>query len=84
MTVWLDYGRVVEHKMAVLWVTACMLAYVVMGLWLDRFLTWLGAAVTVATVIGFLFAPHYFFLWTAAAGGGALVISGVFIRRFWR
>ena len=61
-----------------------MFAYVIMGLWLDRFLLWLGVLVTVTTLIGFFFAPHYFFLWAAAAGGGSLVVSGAFIRKFWR
>ena len=80
----MGYGVIVERKMAVLWVTVCMFAYVIMGLWLDRFLFWLGVLVTVTTLIGFFFAPHYFFLWLAAAGGGSLVVSGAFIRKFWR
>lgn len=77
------YGPILERKMAVLWVTVCMFAYVVMGLWLDRFMLWLGALVTAATLIGFLFEQQYLFLWVAVTGGGSLVVSGVFIRKFW-
>jgi hypothetical protein len=73
-----------ERNMAVLWVTVCMFAYMIMGLWLDRFLLWLGALVTAATLIGYFYWPEYFFLWMAAAGGGSLVTSGVFIRKYWK
>jgi hypothetical protein len=78
------YGPFLERKVALLWVTVCMFAYVVMGLWLDRFLLWLGAMITVAALVGFFFVPNYFFLWIAVAGGGSLVVSGVFIRKFWK
>ena len=78
-----DYGPILERKMALLWVTVCMFAYVVMGLWLDRFLLWLGILVTVASVAGFFFVQPYFFLWVAITGGGSLVVSGLFIRKSW-
>jgi hypothetical protein len=81
---WVAYGPVLERKIAVLWVTVCMFAYVVMGLWLDRFLSWLGAIITVATLVAFQFAPDYFYLWIGIGGGGALVASGAFIWRYWR
>jgi len=81
---WVAYGPLLERKMAVFWVTVCMFAYMIMGLWLDRFLLWLGAAVTVATLIGFALAPHFLFLWIAVSGGGALVTVGAVIRKSWR
>jgi hypothetical protein len=80
---WGSYGPVLERKMALLWVTVCMFAYVVMGVWLDRFLLWLGGLVTLLSLAGFYFEPQYFFLWVAVTGGGSLVISGLFIRKFW-
>lgn len=83
-TGWVAYGPVLERKMAVLWVTVCMFAYVVMGLWLDRFLSWLGALITVGTLVAFYFSPNHFFLWIAIGGGGALVASGAFIWKRWR
>jgi len=80
---WAAYGPVLERKTALLWVTVCMLAYVIMGLWLDRFLLWLGVLVTVAALAGFFFVQPYFFLWVAITGGGSLVVSGLFIRKAW-
>jgi len=64
--------------------TIPMFAYVVGGLWLGRFFVWLGLLVTALVLIGFCYVPDYFFLWLAATGGGSLVISGVFIRKFWK
>jgi hypothetical protein len=55
-----------------------------MGLWLDRILSWLGALITVGTLVAFYFSPNYFFLWIAIGGGGALVASGAVIWRCWR
>jgi hypothetical protein len=64
--------------------TIPMFAYVIMGLWLDRFFIWLGALVTLAVLAGYLFIPHYLYLWIALTGGGAMIVGGVFIRKFWR
>jgi hypothetical protein len=83
-SVWVSYAPFMERKMALLWVTVCMFAYVMMGLWLDRFFLWLGGLVTLAAVLGFFFIVHYFYLWIAVAGGGSLIASGIFIRTSWR
>ena len=64
--------------------TVPMFAYVVGGLWLDTFFVWLGAIVTVLIVLGLCFVQEYFYLWLAVTGGGALVVSGVFIKKFWK
>jgi len=64
--------------------TAPMLAYVVMGLWLDNCMVWLGLGITALTVIGLLLLPGGFFLWMAAMGGGTLIATGLIIRRRWR
>ena len=40
-----------------------------------------GAAVMVSTVLGWLFARDYFFLWMAAAGGGGLILGGLWFRK---
>lgn len=81
---WSAYGPFMERKMSLLWVTVCMFAYMIMGLWLDRFFLWLGGIVTLIALIGYFFITDYFFLWIAVAGGGSLIVSGVFIRKFWR
>jgi hypothetical protein len=64
--------------------TLPMFAYVLGGLWLDPFFIWLGAIVTALIVLGFCFVHEYFYLWLAVTGGGALVVSGVFIKKFWK
>jgi hypothetical protein len=78
------YGNVMNRKFAVFWATVPMFAYILMGLWLDRFFIYLGALVTLATVGGYLFIHHYFFLWMAIVGGGSLIGGGIFIRKFWK
>ncbi len=65
-------------------VTAIMFAYVIMGLWLDApFMIGLGLTVTVLAVTGFYLLKPWFFLWMAAAGGGALFATGLYVRK-WR
>jgi hypothetical protein len=64
--------------------TVPMFAYVVGGLWFGRFFIVLGAMVTVLTIIGYCFVPGWFNLWMAVIGGGSLVLSGLYIRRYWR
>jgi quinol-cytochrome oxidoreductase complex cytochrome b subunit len=79
-----NYAPDLDRKIAAYWATVPMFAYVLMGLWLDRFFVWLGALVTLATLGGYFFLANYFFLWMAVIGGGSLVVSGLFIRKNWR
>jgi hypothetical protein len=72
------------RQIAAYWSTIPMFAYVIMGLWLDRFFVWLGALVTIATLVGFYCITDYFFLWMAVVGGGSLVAGGIFIRKYWK
>ena len=78
------YAPDLDRKIAAYWATVPMFAYVLTGLWLDRFFVWLGALVTVATLGGYVFIADYFFLWMAVIGGGSLVVSGLFIRKNWK
>lgn len=65
--------------------TAAMLAYVVMGLWLEsRFLLWLGLAVTALTILGYYPLRGYYNLWMAATGGPAMLAVGWYLHRRWR
>jgi hypothetical protein len=82
--IWTSYFPIVMRKMAAFIATVPMCAYVIAGLWLDRFFIWLGALVTVATLVGFYHAGAYFYLWMAVTGGGSLIVGGVFIRKFWK
>lgn len=63
-----------------------MFAYVIMGLWFDRFLLWLGLTVTALIVLGF-FLFHFqpaFWIWMSVLGGGTLMGTGFYIRIAWR
>lgn len=59
-------------------------AYVFIGI-LGRlsFMIWLGSAVTLFILIGFHGLPTYFYAWTAMFGGGTILGTGLYIRR-WR
>ena len=63
--------------------TLFMFAYVAGGLWFGRFFVVLGVGVTAVALLGALLMPAYLDLLMAAAGGGALLISGLHIRRSW-
>ncbi|MFZ0034045.1 MAG: hypothetical protein WAK60_03525 [Sedimentisphaerales bacterium] len=65
--------------------TAAMFAYTVIGLRFNSyFMVWLGLAVTATTLIGFYFLQHYYCLWMAFTGGGAILCTGLYIRFRWR
>ena len=61
-----------------------MLGYVVIGLWLDSFLVWVGLGVTALTVLGLYLLTPWFWTYMAFVGGGALIGTGLVIRRKWR
>jgi hypothetical protein len=62
-----------------------MFAYVIMGLWADRVLLWLGIVVTLLIIVGFflLHLQPLFWLWMAVLGGGTLGGTGLYIRVRW-
>jgi hypothetical protein len=63
--------------------TVFMFAYVAGGLWFGRFFVMLGLGVTAVALIGVLMLPAHLDLLMAVAGGGALLTSGLHIRRSW-
>jgi hypothetical protein len=64
--------------------TIPMFAYVIGGLFVSRFFIVLGMLVTALVMAGYWWSGDYFFLWLAVTCGGALIFSGVFIRKFWK
>ena len=66
------------------WATVPMFGYVVGGLWLSRFFIFLGALVTVLTILGLTLFHQHFNLWMAVLGGGSLVVAGIYIRLYWK
>jgi hypothetical protein len=57
------------------------LSYAIYGIWnrAVRMLL-LGLAVGALTLGGYFYLPHYFLLWMAAVGGGALLLGGLWLR----
>ena len=72
----------INHVLA-FFATVGMFGYVVGGLWLGRFLVILGLVVTVLILVGLYAIPQWFLIWMAFVGGGALVLSGVMVKRLW-
>ena len=57
------------------------LAYALVGTFgLSRF-TWTGAGIFVAVMLGYLLAPALMSFWVAAAGGGGLILGGLWMRK---
>lgn len=72
------------YRRLAFWCCAVMFGYVIMGLWLSRFLLWLGLFVTVAACAGLLLAVPWYGIWMAFFCGGALIAAGLYIRLAWR
>lgn len=56
-------------------------AYVLLGIWHGRRLVILGALMGVLTLLGFFLLRSHFNLWMAIVGGGALILSGAWLKR---
>ena len=64
--------------------TVPMFMYVVFGLFLDRYMLYIGLGMTALMAIGvFVFEP-WFYLWMALVGGGGLVCTGLMIGKLWK
>lgn len=61
-----------------------MQTYVVAGIWTDTYLLWVGLLVTALILIGLFLFPALFWIWMAVFGGGTLVLTGFYVRHFWR
>jgi hypothetical protein len=71
----------------VLYTFVCLVAmqsYVIAGLWTDTYLLWVGIVVAALVLIGYFLFPAFFWLWMAAFGGGTLILTGFYVRHFWR
>lgn len=56
-------------------------AYMVGGAWLGTRLYLTGLATAAAVVVGYLWFADYYYLWMAIAGGGSLLLGGLWLRR---
>ncbi len=55
--------------------------YVLLGLWIGWRYAAIGIAIGILTMVGFLLLPAHFLLWMAGMGGGALTVTGLWLRR---
>lgn len=56
--------------------------YVLLGIWTRAArIALLGLALGLLTVAGYFWLQHYFPLWMAGVGGGALILGGFWLRR---
>ncbi len=69
------------RQIAALWPLIFMTAYVLVGLWLGRFFILCGLFVGAMIVLGYLYSGPWLPLWMACANGGALIASGLYLRR---
>jgi hypothetical protein len=61
-----------------------MLCYVIAGIWFDSYLLWLGLVVAALILVGLFCFAGIFWWWIAVFGGGPLIVTGFYIRYFWR
>lgn len=69
------------RQMGIFWPTLVMFGYTVMGLWLGRFFTVCGLAVTALSVAGYFWIGQWFQLWMAAVMAASLIGGGLWLRR---
>ena len=55
--------------------------YIVAGIWTGVRLVWIGLAIASAVMIGWFVFPAWLYLWIGIGGGGALFLSGAWLRR---
>jgi FtsH-binding integral membrane protein len=56
-------------------------AYMVLGVSTGLRMSAVGAVVMIAVIAGWVFAREQFFLWLAVAGGGGLILGGLWLRK---
>lgn len=64
--------------------TVPLFAYVVFGLFADRYMVWVGLAMTALMIAGVYLLEPWFYLWMAFVGGGGLAGTGVLVRKLWK
>jgi hypothetical protein len=63
------------------WPSLVMFCHLLAGLWLGAFYIGLGAGVMALILIGYVWAGAWYPLWLAVTVGGALIASGLWLRR---
>lgn len=68
----------IQNALVVLLVAAI---YIVFGIWSGVRMIGIGLAVALAAALGWFVFPDWLFLWLGLGGGGALLVSGLWLRR---
>lgn len=55
--------------------------YIVVGLWAGQRFAWIGLALAAVVLAGWFGDRAHLYLWLALGGGGALILSGLWLRR---
>ncbi|RYY28204.1 MAG: hypothetical protein EOP62_03095 [Sphingomonadales bacterium] len=55
--------------------------YIVVGIWSGPRFAWIGLALAALVLFGWFGDPSHLYLWLALGGGGALIVSGLWLRR---
>ncbi len=55
--------------------------YIVVGLWVGQRFAWIGLALAAIVLAGWFGDRAHLYLWLALGGGGALIVSGLWLRR---
>jgi hypothetical protein len=69
------------RQLVAIWPTFFMFWMVIFGIFFGRFYVVLGLGVTVLTAIGYVWSGDWFLPWMAVVAGGALIASGLYLRR---
>jgi hypothetical protein len=74
-------GPANPHKYDVLIVLFVATAYVVLGIWAGQRFAWTGLAMAAVALLGWNYDRGHLLLWLGFGGGGALILSGLWLRR---
>lgn len=55
--------------------------YVLQGIWAGRRFAWIGLVIAACVIAGWFFDRDHLELWMGLGGGGALILSGIWLRR---
>ena len=65
-------------------ITMVMFGYTIMGLFTNRFISFVGLFVTLMGLISYFVIPQYFGISMAVFGGGTLTLSGIYMQKKWK
>lgn len=74
-------GHFGPRQAGAFWPIYFMMVYAIAGLWLGHAFIAIGIAVTVLTLVGYLWFGDGFDLWMAFVNGGGLILGGLWMRR---